>query len=222
MSNNIKITYETLFDINRREKHRSELQQLEPSFYVDVISYLSDKLALLKQQEQKTDLLSAAQREQMRNQVNNIRKLIIELFERRQEKIISMAVNKSKIDMAGMDTTMMLAEEKEFLNAIEKLLMGYRNGVLLSILALKNPEFTAKAEELHAVSVTEAKDEKQRQETQYRNENDSTLRLIFLGNVDQFIGPDLSPVGPFRVDEEAELPRMVAEVLLRKGVAEKI
>jgi DNA replication initiation complex subunit (GINS family) len=39
----VKITYETLFDLLRREKNRNELQQLDPSFYLDVVSYLKEK-----------------------------------------------------------------------------------------------------------------------------------------------------------------------------------
>ena len=49
--NEITITYETLFDLLRREKSRDELQSLSPTFFIDFIDYLKDKVNILKSQE---------------------------------------------------------------------------------------------------------------------------------------------------------------------------
>ena len=52
-------------------------------------------------------------------------------------------------------------------------------------------------------------------------EQDKT-RLIFLNNIDAFVGPDLETIGPFAADQEAGLPKRIADVLINKGDAEKV
>ena len=46
----VTITYETLFELFRREKERSELQKLDDSFFNNVLRYLKDKQAIISQQ----------------------------------------------------------------------------------------------------------------------------------------------------------------------------
>ena len=43
----VNITYETLFDLLRRERSRNELQELEETFYEDVKKYLEEKQNML-------------------------------------------------------------------------------------------------------------------------------------------------------------------------------
>ena len=43
----IVITYETLFEMFRREKNRGELQELEADFYGNVVEYLKQKQEIL-------------------------------------------------------------------------------------------------------------------------------------------------------------------------------
>jgi len=39
----VNITYETLFELMRREKMREDLQEISPSFFDDVLEYLIEK-----------------------------------------------------------------------------------------------------------------------------------------------------------------------------------
>ena len=43
----INITYETLFELLKREKDLTDLQKLEPSFFNDFVDYLNEKKNLL-------------------------------------------------------------------------------------------------------------------------------------------------------------------------------
>ena len=45
------ITYETLYELLRREKSRKELQKLDPNFYQRVTNYLEEKNIILKSQK---------------------------------------------------------------------------------------------------------------------------------------------------------------------------
>ena len=44
----VVITYETLFDILRREKSRDELQELPISFFYDLMNYMNEKNEFIK------------------------------------------------------------------------------------------------------------------------------------------------------------------------------
>ena len=47
------ITYETLYELLRKEKIRTELQNLDPEFFKHVVTYLNDKEAILQSQSKK-------------------------------------------------------------------------------------------------------------------------------------------------------------------------
>src|SRR3989344_3546010 len=108
----ITITLETLFDLLRREKSREELQPLDARFYQDLVRYINEKRVLMTTQQKSLDLFSELEREKATIQFNNIKKLIRELYEKRERKIISMALNKSKTNTDLIDTSSMLDEER--------------------------------------------------------------------------------------------------------------
>ncbi len=134
--NEVKITYETLFDLLRREKSKEELQELDPTFYADVISYLQGKFSLLKGSESQSGLFGASESEKVKIQVVNIKKMIKELYERRLTKILRLAFNRSKTGAGLMNTTSMLPEEKEFFEQSLHLFTKDRVKVLNRILEL--------------------------------------------------------------------------------------
>ena len=44
----VNITYETLFEVLKRESDMADLQKLEPTFFADTISYIKDKKKVLE------------------------------------------------------------------------------------------------------------------------------------------------------------------------------
>ena len=227
LSDDIKITYETLFDLLRREKNREDMQKLDSVFFDDVIEYLAEKVSLLKEQEKKHDLLSSDERNKTRNQLENIKKILQELYERREQKIIRLALNKSKTKSSSIDSSALLKEEKTFFDSLVSMLDHYRNSIIMNVLQLKSP----KTEGIAGMVAEEPKkpfdseqqnraDEKKKAEAMKAMEQSAT-RVIFINNVEQFIGQNLETIGPFAADQEAELPKDVAEVLIGKGDAER-
>jgi DNA replication initiation complex subunit (GINS family) len=90
----IRINYETLFDLLRREKNREELQSLDKDFYEQVLAYLREKKDSLSKKED--ELFVSAEREKLKIQFQNIRRIIKELYEKREKKIINMATSRAR------------------------------------------------------------------------------------------------------------------------------
>ena len=110
----INITYETLFELLRREKNREELQKLDKSFYQDVVSYLKGKEEAIEQLKTKQDLFVGEEKAKAEKQLENIRKILKEFYDKREKKIIEMTMDASRTSSIAIDTSAMLQEEKQF------------------------------------------------------------------------------------------------------------
>ena len=209
----IKVTFETLFDLLRNEKSRESIQKLESSFYTDVKNYILEKTSLMESQSKTSDLFSATERSKTEKQLTNARKIIKEIYERREKKVISMAVNKSRISSNLIDTTPLLKEEKEFFEQVVSLLSGWITSVLLSIMEGKTSLLPPKGLE------QKEKPEKQSSE---ETSDPSKKSVRFSKTVPAFIGQDLKEYGPFEDEDTTELPIEIANLLIDKGNAEEI
>ena len=81
------ISYETLFEILRREKSREELQSLDKNFYNLSISHISRIKQDLSTATQKGSTFDEAER--LRLELVNVKKILKELYNRREKKIIN-------------------------------------------------------------------------------------------------------------------------------------
>ncbi len=213
----INITYETLFELLRREKNREELQKLDNTFFEDVVNYLKDKKAALD--KPKDDLFAAEERRKADIQFENIKKILKEFYERREKKIMNMAMDMSRISMGALnseivDTSAMLDEEKELFDCLVEILNNNRKGILYNILEAMIPKVEKKEKE-------ESKEEV-KTNTEVSNENQAeTQKMVrFLHAVPKFVGKDLEEYGPFEQEDIANLPDEIAGVLIAKQRAE--
>ncbi len=129
----IKVTLESLYDILRNEKKKEDLQQLENSFYVDVVAYLRTKKALLDSQKDRDELFANNEREKLEYELRSIKRILKEIYEKREKKIIDIALNKSRTRSDIIETDAMLREEKQFYDRIVILFDTFRTGVLLKL-----------------------------------------------------------------------------------------
>ncbi|MBI2655955.1 hypothetical protein HYX06_06050 [Candidatus Woesearchaeota archaeon] len=205
----VLITYETLFELLKRERERSDLQKLEPGFFSDTISYIKDKKKII---DAKSDSVFAPEeRKKTERQLENIYKIIKELYEKREKKIIQLALDKSRTQSNLIDATPLLKEEKVFFDAATDLLDSYRQAILYTVLNEKLP-FMAPLEE-----------KKQKTEFKSALEIAKSTRLVrFSYHVPKFVGPELEEYGPFEEEDIASLPAEIADVLINKGKAEEI
>ncbi len=233
-SGRITVTYEALFDLVVREKSRDELQALSPNFFADLAGYLSEKRSMLSVQ-------SAEEKERASRQLQNINRLIRELYDRREKKIINMALARSRAAADIIDTTALLAEERAMFEGLVSQLDLFRNAVLASLLEAKAPNLNtedkqARAEALAAASRTitsiatsaitgtnfPAGTSGSGNESAAAAATAATRLIRFLHPVPRFVGKELEVYGPFDQEDIANLPKEIAEVLITKGRAEEI
>jgi len=212
-SKEVMITFETLFDILRREKSHEELQRLDPVFFHDVFEYLAQKQLIFDSAVGKTDLFSVDEREKTQTQLFNIRRVIKELYERREKKILEMALNKSRTNSNLLDTSQLLASEKAFFDKLVDLLDESRDKVLMKILELK------RGSEEPAPAPTPVQPEPQA--TPVQSAPAATTKVKFLKEVESFVGKELETYGPYAKDAVADLPKELADALINSESAEK-
>lgn len=131
----IRITYETLFDLLRREKNREELQKLDDDFYDQVIAYLKEKQELITKKDER--LFLSADKEKLKIQFQNIRRIVKELYEKREKKIINMAVVKARTGSDVIDTTTLLPTEREFFEEQVLVIQKYKESLLDCVLSVQ-------------------------------------------------------------------------------------
>lgn len=242
----IKITLETLYDILRNEKKKEDLQKLTLSFFYDVVRYLKEKKRLLESKKDEEDLFAAGEREKLDYELRSIRRILKEIYEKREKKIIDIALNRSRTQSDIIDTSAMLKEEKDFYDQLTCLLDGYREGILMSLFKgevplFKKPEIKidferekegAKIkerlnEEENKKEEEESKEVSQAKETTPAEENKAPeaiklKKIKFIHAVPSFVWKDLKVYGPFEAGEETEIFPEVADLIIRKGRAEEV
>src|SRR3989344_6619666 len=139
MSEEIVITYDTLYNILRKEKNSLEIQQLEHKFFEDVISYLKEKEALLESKKNDHGLFGFEEKKKISTQIENIQRILREIYDYREKKIIMLASDVSKTNGMVTNKDTLLSEEKEMYDSILSTLNKYRNGILYNILRHKMP-----------------------------------------------------------------------------------
>lgn len=196
------ITYEVLFDLLREEKGSNILVKLEKDFYEKVAKYLAEKRAILESQEKKSSVFTASETLKTKKQLDNIQRILKELYERREFKILDLAMFQSRTNEV-IDFSLMLDIEKELYFAILESLNLFRKEILMALLEAKIPKIPSR-EVLKSSPEAIPKELK-------------TVR--FVQAVPKFVGTDLNIYGPFEEEDIASLPSLVADVLMKKEKA---
>ncbi len=240
------ITYDTLFDLARREKFRAELQKVDERFFDDVIRYFSEKQSIIESQEKNKSVFAAAELEKTKNQLREAKRLLKEIYTWRETKIVQGAIFQSRCNGKGFDFTALLPEETLMFNSLQGELLEYREKILHSLLQHQKPDLKvekkpiaeAACEKEEEDESKEAPDEGQEQakpsvaeapnfsstapkhlKTPSHTQKGSCSILI-KSRLPEFMGPDMNKYGPFNEGEKAELPMEVAEMLAKSGNGE--
>ena len=128
----IPITYDSIFEILMREKGSEELQKLPPDFFNNLIEYISEKKKTAESTA--TDPFSRQEKERKTKELKNISGMLTELYERREKKILNMAMIRSRTGADIVDTSGLLAEEKMLFDSLIAQLDHYRSNILQKIL----------------------------------------------------------------------------------------
>ena len=204
MSEEIIITYETLYELLRREKTRPELQILEPKFFRDVTHYIQEKNEILKSQQEKDSIFAPIEAKKTKKQVEQIQKILKELYEKRESKITQLALIASRTDQEK-NMASMLPEEAELYKEIIKHLNLARKGILYNLLSGKLPEIE-KPKDIKTLN-------------QPKNKN----KIIRITNpIPKFMGLDLKTYGPLEKEDILNINYEVADLLIKKEKAEEL
>ena len=212
----VVITYETLYELQRREKNREELQVLEPAFFLDTLRYLKDKQAYYDSCMARNDLFSISERDKTLQQLQNAKRILKELYERREKKIIDLAVNKSRTNSSLINTSNLLMHEKATYEALVNVLNEFRDTVLVRIMALHAPAHQPVSQIPPSANTTEPT------ATDHVKSSIVTKLVRFLGSVDKFLGEELEEYGPYNENDKAYLPANLVEILVQNGKATEI
>lgn len=265
----VAISYETLFEILRREKNREELQKLDTGFFSSTFDYMNGLHALLR--EKQGQGASDEEIEKLQLQMQNVKKIIRDLYNRREKKIVGIAVIKSRAQNSVINTDPLLETEKQLFDSLTEILEEHKTQQL-GALAGNNrvlpdassepaaspvsepspgptPEHTSEptreennspevlkpalkpvsdqsnelplnmSDEVGSMKpVEEAKDAEDAEDAQQEQE---ALFVRFLEEVQKFVGPSLEIYGPFQEGDTAELPVVIANLLIEKQKAER-
>jgi DNA replication initiation complex subunit (GINS family) len=268
---NIKVTLESLYDILRNEKKREELQLLEDTFFIDVITYMRQKKAFLETKKEVDGLFSSGEKDKLEYETRSIKRILKEIYEKREKKIIEIALNRSRTGSDIIDTSSMLTEEKIFYQKILKTLDQFRRGILLNLFNGEFPtlipeyneseekkEVFKKFEGAPAMAADEENSEDSEEPTVEENsETEDTeestevkssdidskkeaasatkgdkkevspskqdlVKIKIIKPMPSFVWKDMKVYGPYDVDEEVDIFPEVADLMVRKGRAEKV
>ena len=236
----IVISYDTLFEILRNEKTKDDLQKLSDSFFNDTVNYLNEKQVELDETSNQKELFENDEREKKIQQVANIKKILKDIYERREKKIMNMALNKSRFNASMMDTSALLDQEKIFYDTLIKLFDGQRENILVKLINGVVPGAASlhfkeeiSASDISVVNESEPKiveDENKLSEIKEKfssvvgdnNEIKPSKLIRFLIAVPQFMGIDMLEYGPYDEEDVSKLPEEIASLLIEKGRAEEI
>ncbi len=202
------LTYESIYETLREEKYKQELQPIDKNFYKNIIAYLQEKQKTIDSQRGKESIFSE-QIKKTQKQLESVKKMIKEIYERRENKLLQLALFASR-SKREEDTSNMLNEEHGFFKSIFEEINKYRNGILNSVLTAQSPVIEKKEPEAKTKEI-------KREESEPEN----TKEVTFIHAVPKFMGTDMKVYGPFESGEKAKLPGKLADVLITKQRVEE-
>ena len=197
------ITNEKLYEILRKEKTKSELQEIDPEFFNLVKSYIKEKRSITQAQKEKISVFSKFDIENTKKQLETTKKLLTELFEKRQQKIIQLASICSRTNPENNDIGTNIPSEKLLFSKILEILTEDR---INNLLILTDPDQISK--KTKDINIT--------------SEEQKNKLLRITNPIPRFVGLDQEIYGPYDEEEVANLPQDIARVLISNKRAEEI
>lgn len=175
------ITYEFIREIHRQEQRDPKLSRLPDDFLDKVNTYI----------EQKEKLLGTKKDKQISQEIDNAKRLLESIFNRRETKIINHAILTSRTDIPIENLTK--EEEELFYSMVDQL--KERRGKALNLLFKRSKE-------------------------EEKPENNLDLEEIeFTEDIPEFAGIDSKNYGPYKKGEKAKIPKENAELFKKLGKA---
>jgi DNA replication initiation complex subunit (GINS family) len=192
--------YETLRKYQRIERGSSSLSEISPTFYTDLV-------ALIREYSEKYERGRSSEDAKT---LDNIKKVALDVFERREQKIIMKALRCSH--NKEMKENNVVETEKSLLESLLKSLRENREGF---------EQILAGERVTPAVDAADVLEEK----IEAINGGSQDLNMVLvriLKNIPKFVSSDMTELGPFEANEIKRLPEKEAALLSEKKFAEII
>ena len=198
-----EINYRTLRKIQEIEKNSPVLSELKPDFYKAFIGYLKilNKRLDLEKSSQKQILI--------RDEIENIKKIGINIYENREKKILLAAISKAR--GGNPDLKNIIQEEKILFDSVYDLLLKLRKSALE---IEKLPEEKVN----NNIKLDEIPVNKNKNEEIQENLN-PIIRIT--QDIPEFIGTDRKKYN-LKKNDIISLEDNMGNMLIKKGAAEKI
>ena len=227
------LTYETLYDILRKEKQESNLAKLDSDINKMFVTYLKSKISIFKKYRVS---MSSGKKEYAKKQINNIRRLYKELLEKREKKILELAYLRSKMSVKEPINNIenILEEERKLLQKIETILIDNRENLILPIVNGKMPQPTIDNTPNPKQNNSDINNNgnnnndnnqnnnSNNQNTTNTNNSTENITIRLTKDVPKFYGEDLTIYGPYNIGDIVNIPRQLANILTNKDNAKEI
>ena len=228
------ISYEYLFDLLRREKTREDLQSIDKDFYKNIFFNLNKREKIIQEKQSQTSLITNIDFEKEKIEVKNIRKIAQDIMDRRQKKIILLGLTRARIPGTIINNDLFTEREEEFFNKCVELFRKFKHEVESSIISEYDNQDNLNVED-KPIEIPKQIDEQEQkpetkeveepkiiQEKEVKKEEYKTIKVEFLNEITKFYSPNKEILGPFEKGQIAEVPEIIANILIKKGRAKKI
>ena len=188
-------TYEDIYELFRNEQYSSDLQALTINDLKKIKKYFEEKNSETKNQDQSLNLFSTHNRAKIQVELSNATRIVKDLLERRERKVISRAVFNSRSDDSMRDTSNMFTVEEELYDKLIKLLRHSRKSFLETI--------DKGGIESQTTTPIQPVEEKTSNKTYYAQ-----------GEIPEFYGPNLEKMGPFKIGDIVSAPPEILDILI--------
>lgn len=137
-------------------------------------------------------------------ELNNARRVLKDIYERREKKILLSCLSSSRTNNGVVDLRKMLEAEKDFYSEVVEVLKKYRNKILTPVLVGEAGENVKKLAEIK------------------KEEEQSNKTVGVLDDIPAFKWNNDKVYGPFKKDDIANLPKILAELLINQKKASEI
>ncbi|MBR9679274.1 MAG: DNA replication complex GINS family protein [Nanoarchaeota archaeon] len=192
-----EVNYKIIREIQRAEKENISLTKLEENFVNLIREYLYELAERRSKAKNEKSIFSDELAEQLESEFSNAKKIILDMFERRERKIIMKALTNTRTGAKIVESDNLLKNELEIYNAIKTELENNREKNLKNLLIPKKIE-----------NKTEQKVLK-------------TIKVKILEDIPSFVWDDEKTYGSYSKNEDADIQQDIAEFLIDNNKAVK-
>ncbi len=218
----MEINYNKLREIQRMVREDSEVVKLSEDFYISAGEYLKELETRRNELDETVSVFAEDARSQIFSELNNARKILIDIFERRERKIVLNALSSARTLDNKPPRDMLDFEVEIYKNMLEQL-TKYRKTVL-------EPILNGRSEKIHSPTQNTANHaktvEKQDLEQESMGLNGSTkqkvlktMPILISEEIPSFIWEDGMQYGPFKQGEASHVPLELAWFLINNDKA---